>query len=91
METHVYTSALCISRAKVRIISYITKKIDKNLKKSPSLNQKLREGVCRRPSPINGSTSLLEAFYGVVVVDAILRGVVKASDSSYYTVEGLSY
>ena len=44
MEAHVYTSALSISGAKVRIISYITKKIDKNLKKSPSLNQKLREG-----------------------------------------------
>ena len=44
MEAHVYTSALSILGAKVRIISYITKKIGKNLKKSPSLNQKLREG-----------------------------------------------
>ena len=44
MEAHVYTSALSISGAKVRIISYITKKIDFFLKKSPSLNQKLREG-----------------------------------------------
>lgn len=61
MEAHVYTSALSISRAKVRIISYITKKIDKNLKKSPSLNQKLREGAPYRWTLINGSISLLEA------------------------------
>lgn len=90
MEAHVYTSALSILGAKVRIISYITKKIDKNLKKSPSLNQKLREGVCRRPSPMGDSSSLLKAFYCVIVVDAILCGVVDASDSSDYTVEGLS-
>ena len=90
MEAHVLTSSLCILPAKVRIISYITKKINLFLKKSPSLNQKLREGVCRRPSPMGDSSSLLEAFYGVIVVDAILCGVGEASDSSHYTVEGLS-
>lgn len=90
MEAHVLTSSLSISRAKVRIISYITKNIDIFLKKSPSLNQKLREGVCRWPSPMGDRSSLLEAFYGVIIVDSVLCGVIETSDSSHYTVESLS-
>lgn len=90
MEAHVYTSALSILGAKVRIISYITKKIDKNLKKSPSLNQKLREGECRRPSPMDGSTSLLEAANVIVGNGQVVCGIVNASDGSLYTQESFS-
>lgn len=87
METHVYTSALSISGAKVRIISYITKKIGKNLKKSPSLNQKLREGVCRWPSPMGDSSSLLEAFGGVVAIYEISGGVRYAANNNFHGIK----
>lgn len=90
MEAHVLTSSLSISRAKVRIISYITKKIGKNLKKSPSLNQKLREGYCKAYAPINGSTSLLEAADVVIRYGQVAGGVAKASDSSRYTQESFA-
>ena len=88
---HVLTSALSISGAKVRIISYITKKIDKNLKKSPSLNQKLREGYCRAYAPINGSASLLEAFDGVVAIYEISSSVRDAANDNFHGIECTSH
>ena len=91
MEAHVYTSALSISGAKVRIISYITKKIDKKLKKSPSLIQKLRERQGRWPSPMGDSSSLLEAFYGVVAIYEISGCVRDAADNDFYGIECTSY
>ena len=90
MEAHVLTSSLCILPAKVRIISYITKKIDLFLKKSPSLNQKLREGYCKAYAPINGSTSLLEAADIVIRNGQVAGGVAKASDISCYTQESFA-
>lgn len=84
MEAHVLTSSLSILGAKVRIISYITKKIDFFLKKSPSLNQKLREGISHRQTLINGSTSLLEAADIVVRNGQVAGGVVNTSNASRY-------
>lgn len=90
MEAHVYTSALSILGAKVRIISYITKKIGKNLKKSPSLIQELREGECRWPSPMGDSSSLLEAADVIIGNGQVAGGEAKASDISCYTQESFS-
>ena len=91
MEAHVYTSALSISGAKVRIISYITKKIDKKLKKSPSLSQKLREGQGRWPSPMGDRSSLLEAFEGVVAIYEISGCVRDAAENNFHGIKCMFY